>query len=240
MSYYDYENFSEGDWDDRSDLAWSEFDWERYLCEQEDIFHRYLSLYAKFRNRSDRLDRVAYQMGWDSGEWTSARPLGEDEDCLDEDFFQGISGERGEEDDAEDPLDPYTLYRHPIFVATRSLYISLNEAWERLIANPTNRLHPTLAHSFQKSLQRGETHAIFAIHALDMGDYSLCVAQLKRALSDLNQSIHFLEEIARLRTYSTSIYQREALAQLFDLREIWLRVTHYCREEVNRRYNDED
>ncbi len=234
MSDYDFEYFSEGEWDDKSDLAWSEFDWERYLCDQEEIFHRYLSLYARFRDRPDRLDKIAQQMGWESDEWTSARPLGEDEDCAEDELFAV------EDDDAEDPLDPYTLYRHPIFVATRSLYINLHEAWERLIANPTNRLHPTLAHSFQKSLQRGETNAIFAIHALDMGDYALCVAQLKRALSDLNQSIHFLQEVVKSRTYSTSIYHREAMAQLFDLREIWLRVIHYCREEVNRRYNDEE
>ncbi len=240
MSDYDHENFSEGDWDDRSELAWSEFDWERYLCEQEDTFHRYLALYAKYRTRPDRLDKVAYHMGWDSGEWASAHPLGEDEDFPDDDLFAGLADERFEDDDTEDPMDPYTLYRHPIFVATKSLYMSLHETWERLISNPANQLHPQLVNSYQKCLQQGETNAIFAIHALDMGDYTLCVAQLKRALSALNNSIHFLEEVSGSRTYATSIYQQEALTQLFDLREIWLRVIKYCREEANRRYNEGD
>lgn len=239
MSDYEFENYSDGDWDDRSDLAWSEFDWEKYLCDQEEVFHRYLSLYARYRDRPDRLDKVAAGMGWDSGEWACAHPPDDEADDPDEELF-ALAENRIEDDEAEDPLDPYTLYRHPIFIATKALYISLNEGWERVVSNPANRLHPTLAHAYQKSLFRGETHAIFAIHALDMGDYALCVAQLKRALSDLNQSMRFLEDISRLRTYSSATYHREALAQIFDLREIWLRVINYCRDEVHRRFDDED
>lgn len=239
MSDHEFDNFSEGDWDDRNDLAWSEFDWEKYLCDQEEIFQRYLSLYTRFRHRPDHLDKVAAGMGWDSGEWACAHPPEDDPDDPDDELF-AFAENRLEEDEAEDPLDPYTLYRHPIFIATKSLYISLNGGWERLIHTTTNRLHPTLAHAYQKSLHRGETHAIFAIHALDMGDYALCVAQLKRALSDLNQSMRYLEDVSRLRTSSTATYHREALAQIFDLREIWLRVINYCRDEVNRRFDDED
>ncbi len=239
MNDHDFENFSEGDWDDRSDLAWSEFDWERYLCEQEGLFHRYLSLYQKHRERPDRLDRVAVGMGWDSGEWACAQPPADLDDDLEDDFL--VAGEdRLDEEEGEDPLDPYTLYRHPIFIATKSLYMSLNEAWERLVSHPYGRISATLAVAYQKSLHRGENHAVFAIHALDMGDYALCVAQLKRALSDLNQSMCLLEKISHSKTEAASQYHGEALVQIFDLREICLRVIHYCRDEANRRFSDED
>ncbi len=239
MSDYEFENFSEGDWDDRSDLAWSEFDWERYLCDQEELFHRYLSLYDKFRDRPDRLDRVAAGMGWDSGEWACAQPPDDYDDDPEDDFL--VAGEALREDDeGEDPLDPYTLYRHPIFIATKSLYMSLNEAWERLVAHPSSKVFASLALAYQKRLHRGETHAVFAIHALDMGDYALCVAQLKRALSDLNHTMRLLEEVSHSKTEAASHYQSEALAKIFDLREICLRVIHYCRDEANRRFSDED
>ncbi len=239
MSDYEFESFSEGDWDDRSDLAWSEFDWERYLREQEELFQRYLELYQRFGDRPDRLDRVAAGMGWDSGDWATAQPPEGEPDPEVEDFLAETEGKL-EEEDAEDPLDPYTLYRHPIFIATKSLYIRLNQAWERLVVNPANRIPAMLVQSYQKSLHRGETHALFAIHALDMGDFALCVAQLKRAKNDLKQSMRILDDISRLNAQPTTDYHREALAQLFDLREIWLRVIQYCRDEANHRFTDED
>jgi hypothetical protein len=231
MSNFDYEGFSEGEWEERGELAWNEFDWERYLRSQDKAFRRYLELYAQLKGRMDRLDRVAQMMGWDTEEWTGNEYL-QDEDG------SGTSG--ADEDDDQDDLDPYTLHKHPIFIATKSLYLDVQGRWLDLLGSGDSQIPPAVAGAYQASLSVGESNAISAIHALDMGDYAMAVCQFKRALADLNRSFHLLERVSRNRTDAVAQYQTEATRRLFDLREIWLRVMQYCREEVNRRIRGDD
>ena len=42
MNDFDSENPSENEWEEQGGLAWNEFDWERYLREQDEAIHRYL------------------------------------------------------------------------------------------------------------------------------------------------------------------------------------------------------
>jgi len=67
MSDFESESYSENEWEERGDLAWNEFDWERYLREQDDVLHRYLAHYEKLRDDPGRIDEVAHLMGWDDG-----------------------------------------------------------------------------------------------------------------------------------------------------------------------------
>lgn len=232
MSNFDYEGFSEGDWDERGDLAWNEFDWERYLRSQDRVFRRYLELYAQLKGRTDRLDRIAQIMGWDTEEWAGNDYLQEDEGSP--------GGSCGEEEDETDDFDPYTLHKHPIFIATKSLYLDLQARWLDLLGSGDCEIPPAVAGAFQAALSVGENNAVSAIHALDMGDYALAVCQFKRALADLNRSFHLLDRLSKNRTNAIIQYQTEATRRLFDLREIWLRVMQYSREEVNRRIRGDD
>ena len=36
------------DWNEKGELAWNEFDWERYLREQDDAMRRYVGYYEAF------------------------------------------------------------------------------------------------------------------------------------------------------------------------------------------------
>ena len=55
---------SNNEWEDRGDVAWNEFDWERYLREQDESIARYQKLYEACPDSADRIDSVAEQMGW--------------------------------------------------------------------------------------------------------------------------------------------------------------------------------
>jgi hypothetical protein len=66
MDNYYSDGSPENEWEDRGDLAWNEFDWERYLREQEDVIHRYLGFYEALRTNPERIDLVAEQMGWET------------------------------------------------------------------------------------------------------------------------------------------------------------------------------
>ena len=226
MDDFDSDGPQENDWEDRGDLAWNEFDWERYLREQDEAIHRYLGFYEAFRLSPDRIDRVAEQMGWEPQDAESESAPGAEAQTEEE------SAEFVEEEDV------YTLHKNPVFVATKAIYLSLKRPWE-LAATDHAKIPSSLAVPFLSSLHRGEEQAAQAIHALDFGDYAMAISLLKRALSSLNRSLALLNDDGALRHPVVRQYRESALPRLFDLREVWLRVITECRRELNRPVDEE-
>jgi len=226
MNEFESDGSSDNEWDDRGDLAWNEFDWERYLREQDETIHRYLGFYETFRQAPDRIDRVAEQMGWDPPE-TAAESGAVAEDSAD-----------AEPEDFIESDEVYTLHKNPVFVATKAIYLSLKRPWE-LAAADKARLPAPLALAFLSSLHRGEENAVQAIHALDFGDFAMAISLFKRALSAVNSSLAFLNEHAAARYPAVGAFRADAMPRLFDLREVWLRVISECRQELNRPVDEE-
>lgn len=227
MSDFDPDSSPESEWEERGDLAWNEFDWERYLREQDDSIHRYLGFYEAFRLSPTRIDAVAEQMGWSQGNWSDDDEAGEPAD---------------EEAPAETPArkqpEVYTLHKNPIFIATKAIYLSAKRPWE-LNAGDAAKVPPPLALSLLASLHRGEEQAVQAIHALDFGDYAMAISLFKRALSALNSSLTLLNSDTAAAHRAVMNYREATLPKLFDLREIWLRVISECREELDRTVDEE-
>jgi hypothetical protein len=222
MSNFDSDGSAESDWEDRGDLAWNEFDWERYLREQDEAIHRYLSFYEAAKSSLDRIDAVAEKMGWGEDDWSDD---------------QSMDVAPRESEDASDE-DVYTLHKNPIFIATKAIALGLRRDWETLAIN-SHKVPQPLAVSFLASLQRSEEQATQAIHALDFGDYAMAVSLFKRALSALNGSLALLNSDEALQREALMAWRAEAQPRLFDLREIWLRVIAECREELDRPVDDE-
>ncbi|TVR51051.1 MAG: hypothetical protein EA425_08055 [Puniceicoccaceae bacterium] len=234
MSQHEFEGYSDGEWDERWDIAWNEFDWERYLRAQETQLGQYLKHYANCFARPDRIDEVAHLMGWDQETWTNEDPLLDDDEApMSEDIL-------ATEDEADSPFDPYTLHRHPVYVSTKALYLWLIQCWQPLVQAYPEAVSPAAALRYQAALHRGQENALLAIQALDMGDYALCVCLLKRALGDINAALDQLNLLDQTHIPALARYRDQARARLFDIREIWLRVMRDCREEVNRRFDDRD
>jgi len=219
MSNFDSGEAGDEHWDERGELAWNEFDWERYLRGQEGAITRYLQLYDEAGERPDRIDHVAERMDWGAEDWTSEE-----------------GGENGEEaTDAEDEV--YTLHKNPIYIATRALFLSLTRTWEDL-ATAERQVPQANAVRLLVRLHRGEAEAIEAIHALDFGDYALAVTLFKRALATLNGLLAEMQAPG-LAAGRAAAWREMALPRVFDLREIWLRVIAECRDELER-MGDED
>lgn len=233
MSNYDFEGYSDGDWEESWDIAWNEFDWENYLRKQDRVIQAYLGHYEKFLDRSDRVDEVAHQMGWDEDAWTNDDPLAEDGAD-----FEAAGTPEGKEPETD--LDPYTIQKHPIFIASKSLYVWLHKAWEQVAPACAARIPARVALTFQSSLFRGEQTALLAVHSLDMGDYSLAVCMFKRSMSELNTSLAKLNEMDESKSPPLAYFKAQSRIRLFDLREIWLRVMRDCREELSRRFGDRE
>ena len=94
MSNFNSDGPSGNEWEERGDLAWNEFDWERYLREQDESIGRYQKFYEASIDTPDRIDAVAAQMGWSLEDWTEEGgeiPDSDDDEEDDEDEFPEIS-----------------------------------------------------------------------------------------------------------------------------------------------------
>jgi hypothetical protein len=227
MSDQDPDSAPENEWEERGELAWNEFDWERYLREQDDTIHRYLGFYEAFRLNPNRIDAVAEQMGWGQGSWSS-----------DEEATVGDGEDHAADATEFGEAEIYTLHKNPIFIATKAIYLGVKRQWE-LSAGDAAKVPPPLALALLASLHRGEEQAVQAIHSLDFGDYAMAISLFKRALSALNETLTLLNAKGTLEHRAVMAYREDALPRLFDLREIWLRVIAECREELDRPVDEE-
>jgi hypothetical protein len=228
MSDFDSDKLPEGEWDERGELAWNEFDWENYLREQDEVIRRYLAHYERLKHQPERIDEVAHLMGWDEEVW------GTDEADESNETTDSTPAEFGDFD-----LEPYTLHKNPVFIATKAIYLGLTRAWLRLATDPDKVPQP-LALAFQSALHRGEQQAGLATQALDLGDYAMAISLFKRALRELNASLALLGDDSGQYHHALADLRDDALPRLFDLREIWLRVMNECRSELQRPVEEDD
>ncbi len=223
MSNFDSDGGPENGWDDRGELAWNEFDWERYLREQDDVIERYIRLYETCPAGTDRIDRVAEKMDWGDADWSDDSDDDEEED----------------DDDSDSDAEVYTLHKNPIFIATKAIYQTLDRSWQQLAVDSV-KVPQAPAVALLASLHRGEEQAVHAIHALDFGDYAMAVSLFKRALGALNASLAIVSDDALGQHPHLLAWREIAVPRLFDLREVWLRVIAECREELERPADDEN
>ena len=220
MTNSDSDGLFDNDWEERGELSWTEKDWQKYLAEQEDAVRDYIKHYDQLGNAPDRIDEVARRMGWEMTDLSGANDeIEEDEEETDE----------SDEESFESEWDPYTLHRNPVYIATRSLYLSLIAHWERIAVQP-GRVPSALGITLLSSLYKGNEQVMQAVQALEMGDYTLAVCLFKLALRELNQTLARLSQPDVAATPLAMRYREYALPRLFDLREIWLRVMSECRQ----------
>lgn len=232
MSNFESENHFDGDWDDRGELAWNEFDWQQFLKRHDQEIAKFLSFYENLKAKPEHLDEVAHMMGWDREDFGPMDPSDTDDSAF------GSESDSAEID--SDDTDPYTVHRHPVFIVTRALYLSLAKRWERYALSDPGHASTQQVWRFSRSISDGEMNAILAIQALDAGDLALAVSHFKMALSALNGTFGLIQElpVQQVDMPRFNSFREDALVRLFDLREVWLRVMRDCRDEDRRRFND--
>ncbi|MFZ5493830.1 MAG: hypothetical protein ACOZE5_00650 [Verrucomicrobiota bacterium] len=219
MTNPDSDGLFDNDWDDCGELSWTEADWQKYLANQEKAVRDYIQHYDQLPAGMDRIDEAARRMGWELAATETPEALDDEEADLEDEAEEIFDG----------PWDPYTLHRNPVYISTRALYLCLIAHWERVAVQP-GRVPPVLGITLQSLLYRGHEHALQAVQALEMGDYTLAVVFFKKALRELNLTLARLNEPDATATPLAQRFKEYALPRLFDLREIWLRVMNECRQ----------
>ncbi|HNX04088.1 MAG TPA: hypothetical protein PKI32_01215 [Opitutales bacterium] len=225
MNNYNFEGQPDGDWDDRGDLSWQEYDWQQYLARHEDEVEKFIDVYNRLKDKPDHIDEVAHQMGWDAEDWSVAD--------TDEDDF--LSEDESDEDESSEDFDPYTVLRHPVYIVVRGLYRYMRRMWSHALMNGSIQSDAKASWAFAQMLGEGETHATLGLQSLDMGDFQLAVCQIKLALEAVNRTFTILPVLMGGRSPAEQLMVEEIRVRLFDLREVCLRVMNDCREELRRR-----
>jgi len=221
MSQHDFDSFHfDGEWDDAGEVAWSEAEWQRYLCDSESEIVRFINVYNSVLDKQDRLDEAAHLMGWDTQDWATSEDECEDDDIAPEAV-----------DDVFDANAPYTIHRHPVYIATAALYLNVRKNYDHFLTVAGSKTESQFVWKYSSSLRDGETHALLGVQCLDLGDSQLAVCHFKRAHSALNQTLQMNSDLSEMHPQLSSLrgYQDDVRKRLLDLREIWLRVIQECR-----------
>lgn len=234
MNDPEFDGAPEGEGEDRWELAWNEFDWESYLREQDQAVRRYVAFYDACAKSPEKLDETARLMGWEiEGEEEVDFSQAADEQDEDED-------DDDEEDDDDGDFSPYTIHKHPVFIATCGIRDTLTHAWGQLVRHYLDAVPPVTVAEFPAAFHRGVSNAQLGIHALDLGDHALAIAHFKRGLADLNTALAALGHVPDKPQCATARFASSARIWVFDLREVWLRVMRDCREDQARGFVNED
>src|ERR1700743_2637733 len=92
-----------------SERAWDEYDWERFLQQQDQKTEKYMELLEKYLDDPQRDQIIAREMGWthllENREWSSELDSLMDDPEADESLGQN------DEPDEADTFEDHTLYR---------------------------------------------------------------------------------------------------------------------------------
>lgn len=210
-----------------SDRAWDEYEWERFLQQQDQKTEKYMELLEKYIDDPQRDEIVAREMGWchqteDSAEeWNDDPDLAFDEDEAEED----VSASQLINDCAES-FEQHVLYR-----AAFSLTIWIDRLFE---GNPALQNDPA-AVKLATHTALASAKLAAALSDEEAEELGMTIAYLKRSLKAItvamDASAQLLAEKSVSRTQHAALQHR-----LFQVRDGIILLMGEFRGEWLRRY----
>lgn len=216
------------DFDRERDGIWDEYDWERFLQQQDQRTEKYMDLLEKYIDDPNRDEIIAREMGWTatSGaeDWSA-----EVDALLDEDWRSQDNEAAVETDKPSETFEDHVLYR-----AAFALTVWIDKLFDQNAALQNEPVAIKLA-----------THAALASAKLaaalsddDVDELGMTIAYLKRALKAITISLDsaaklLSEKLIAARQYSV-LQQR-----LFQVRDGIITLMGEYRGEWRRRFGSE-
>jgi len=181
--------------------AWDEYDWERFLQQQDQKTDRYMELLEQYIDHPDRDEIIAQEMGW-------PQPVEAGEIDWD-DFAESV----------ETSDIPESFERHPLYQASFALTVWIDRMFDGLgDAEPHPAAVKLASHAAVASAKLAA-----ALSDDDKEEIGMTIAYLKRALKAITQALEaaavFVEECGigahRRRQLQTRLFQvRDGIIQL--------------------------
>ena len=211
-----------------SERMWDEYDWERFLQEQDQKTEKYMQLLEKYLDDPQRDEIIAREMGWtqllDAKDWSA-----EVDALLDEDPEEDDDLEPGQAAKSVETFEEHSLYR-----AAFALTIWIDQLFDQkpLLQNEPAAIklatHSALASAKLAAALSGD----------DVDEIGMTIAYLKRALKAITISMDAAEQLLSEKLITRA--QHSVLQQrLFQVRDGIITLMGEYRSEWRRRFGSE-
>jgi len=214
--------------------VWDEYQWERFLQQQDRNTEKYFGLLEKYIDHPDRDKIIAREMGWESfDEGRDAEWDEEAETLCEEELSQEDDEDEEEDDDEESDGDFEEFSRSPIYQDTLKLHTWIN-AW--LDRDAQLKDHPEAVRLATRSAVCGAKLAA-ALCGDDHTEIGMTIAYLKRGLKAANDALDASALLAQDGKMTSR--QRVALNKLiFRVRDRIVDLMSEYRAEWRKRYGN--
>ena len=214
--------------DHEPERAWDEYDWERFLQQQDHKTEKYMELLEKYLDDPQRDQIIAREMGWtqllESKEWSA-----EVDALLDE------GSPDGEIDDGIEPATPLDTFEdHSLYRAAFSLTIWIDQLFDQDSSLQNEPAAVKLAtHSALASAKLAA-----ALSDDDVDEIGMTIAYLKRALKAITTS---MDAASLLRSERLITAEEHSVLQqrIFQVRDGIITLMGEYRGEWRRRFGCE-
>ena len=202
---------------------WDEYQWERFLQQQDRKTEQYFELFEKYQNHPDRDEIIAREMGWSHSD--------DDDDDEESDWIEGDAEEEEEEEEsAEEEAELDELQHSEVYMQS----MELNRRVFTLVEErDTLKDHPVAVELATRVAICGAKLAA-ALCGDDFSEVGMTIAYLKRSLKAANDA---LGAASRLR--QAGLIDKEDLGSvtelLFPIRECIVDMMGEFRKELRRR-----
>jgi hypothetical protein len=215
------------DFDRRPEGIWDEYDWERFLQQQDQRTEKYMELLEKYIDDPNRDEIIAREMGWTQS--STADDWSAKVDALLDEDWRGQDEEVAEAEKPNESFEDHVLYR-----AAFALTVWIDKLFDQNASLQNEPAAIKLA-----------THAALASAKLaaalsddDVDELGMTIAYLKRALKAITVSLDSAaklvsEKLIGARQYSV-LQQR-----LFQVRDGIITLMGEYRGEWRRRFGSE-
>ncbi len=213
--------------DQEPERAWDEYDWERFLQQQDQKTEKYMELLEKYLDDPQRDQIIAREMGWthllDAKDWNSEVDaiLDGDDDHEFEEAGEGVL--------ESDSFENHTLYR-----AAFALTIWTDRLFDQ---NPALQNEPAAVKlATHSALASAKLAAALSDDGVD--EIGMTIAYLKRALKAITVSMDAAAQLAGEKLITAE--QHGVLQQrLFQVRDGIISLMGDYRGEWRRRFGSE-
>ena len=213
---------------DEPDKIWDEYDWERFLQQQDRKTEKYMELLERYIDDPNRDQIIAREMGWNHLLDKDGREWVENVDSLFDEELEADADGEGDED-KEEAEDGFEV--HPLYQASFALTVWIDQLFEEV----KDLQNQPAAVKLSTNVAIASAKLAAALSDDDVDEIGMTIAYLKRALKAIMTGI---ESAMQLRRDGTIDAERFGTLnqRLFQIRDGVIQLMGEFRIEWRRRF----
>lgn len=214
--------------DEQPEQIWDEYDWERFLQQQDRKTEKYMELLEKYIDDPNRDQLIAQEMGWTHLlDETGSAWDDEEAEAAADDAFQYVESQEDEEEDGQEGE------MHPLYSASFALTIWIDKVLDELGDRQTSPAAVKLA--TQAAVASAKLAA--ALSDDDIDEIGMTIAYLKRALRAITLAMEASIQLQREVPLDPEVYAT-LTNRLFQIRDGVISLMGEYRSEWRRRFGE--